>query len=85
VPHELNYGTAHNAKGLEFRAVAVVRVTATYFPHYSAIKDITDTAERKAKEDQERQLLYTVCTRARERLYISWSPTTGRSKFLPNR
>jgi superfamily I DNA/RNA helicase len=85
VPHELNYGTAHNAKGLEFRAVAVVRVTATYFPHYSAIKDIADTAERKAKEDQERQLLYTVCTRARERLYISWSPTTGRSKFLPNR
>jgi superfamily I DNA/RNA helicase len=85
MPHELNYGTAHNAKGLEFRAVAVVRVTATYFPHYSAIKDITDTAERKAKEDQERQLLYTVCTRARERLYISWSPTTGRSKFLPNR
>jgi superfamily I DNA/RNA helicase len=85
VPHELNYGTAHNAKGLEFRAVAVVRVTATYFPHYSAIKDITDTAERKAKEDQERQLLYTVCTRARERLYISWSPTTGSSKFLPNR
>lgn len=85
MPHELNYGTAHNAKGLEFRAVAVVRVTATYFPHYSAIKDITDTAERKAKEDQERQLLYTVCTRARERLYVSWSPTTGRSKFLPNR
>jgi superfamily I DNA/RNA helicase len=85
VPHELNYGTAHNAKGLEFRAVAVVRVTATYFPHYSAIKDIVDTAERKAKEDQERQLLYTVCTRARERLYISWSPTTGSSKFLPNR
>jgi superfamily I DNA/RNA helicase len=85
VPHELNYGTAHNAKGLEFRAVAVVRVTATYFPNYSAIKDVTDTAERKAKEDQERQLLYTVCTRARERLYISWSPTTGRSKFLPNR
>ena len=85
VPHELNYGTAHNAKGLEFRAVAVVQVTAGYFPNYSANKDITDTAERKAKEDQERQLLYTVCTRARERLYISWSPTTGRSKFLPNR
>jgi superfamily I DNA/RNA helicase len=28
VPRELNYGTAHNAKGLEFRAVAIVRVTA---------------------------------------------------------
>jgi superfamily I DNA/RNA helicase len=85
VPHELNYGTAHNAKGLEFRAVAVVQVTAGHFPNYAAIKDVVDTAERKAKEDQERQLLYTVCTRARERLYISWSPNTRRSTFLPNR
>ena len=85
VPHEINYGTAHNAKGLEFRAVAVVQVTAGHFPNYAAIKDVVDTAERKATEDQERQLLYTVCTRARERLYISWSPTTGRSTFLPNR
>ena len=85
VPYEINYGTAHNAKGLEFRAVAVVQVTAGYFPNYAAIKDIVDTAERRAKEDQERQLLYTVCTRARERLYISWSPTIRRSTFLPNR
>lgn len=84
VPYEINYGTAHNAKGLEFRAVAVVQVTAGYFPNYAAIKDVVDTAERKATEDQERQLLYTVCTRARERLYISWSPTTRRSTFLPN-
>lgn len=84
VPYALNYGTAHSAKGLEFRAVAVVRVTSGYFPNYAAIKDIVDTAERKAKEDQERQLLYTVCTRARERLYISWSPTTSRSTFLPS-
>lgn len=83
VPHEINYGTAHNAKGLEFRAVAIVRVTRDYFPNYPAIKDIVDSAERKAKENQERQLLYTVCTRARERLYISWSPTTERSSFLP--
>ncbi len=83
VPHELNYGTAHNAKGLEFRAVAIVRVTAGYFPNYPAIKDIVDIAERKAKADQERQLLYTDCTRARERLYISWSPTTERCPFLP--
>ncbi|MGQ9657539.1 MAG: UvrD-helicase domain-containing protein, partial [Fimbriimonadales bacterium] len=84
VPYALNYGTAHSAKGLEFRAVAVVRVTSGYFPNYAAIKDIADIAERKAKEDQERQLLYTVCTRARERLYISWSPTTSRSTFLPS-
>jgi superfamily I DNA/RNA helicase len=83
VPYEINYGTAHNAKGLEFRAVAIVRVKSGYFPNYPAIKDITDVAEREAKEDQERQLLYTVCTRARERLYISWSPTTERSTFLP--
>ncbi len=82
VPYEINYGTAHNAKGLEFRAVAVVRVVSSHFPNYAVIKDIVDPAERQAKEDQERQLLYTVCTRARERLYISWSPTTRRSAFV---
>lgn len=84
VPNAINYGTAHSAKGLEFRAVAVVCVTSGYFPNYAAIKDIADSAERKAKEDQERQLLYTARTRARERLYISWSSTTNRSTFLPS-
>ncbi|MCL6533151.1 MAG: DEAD/DEAH box helicase [Armatimonadetes bacterium] len=82
VPYEINYGTAHSAKGLEFRAVAVVGVNQSNFPSYAVVKDITDLAERQAKEAQERQLLYTACTRARERLYVSWSPTIGRSKFL---
>ncbi|MCS6918550.1 MAG: UvrD-helicase domain-containing protein [Fimbriimonadales bacterium] len=82
VPYELNYGTAHNAKGLEFRAVAVAGVTNSNFPSYAVIKDVTDPAEKVAKENQERQLLYTVCTRARERLYISYSPATRRSAFI---
>jgi len=56
----------------------------TCFPHYTAIKSLSDPAEQKAKENQERQLLYTVCTRAREKLYLSWSPSTERSKFLTN-
>lgn len=84
VPYEINYGTAHSAKGLEFRAVGVVGVNQSNFPSYGVIKDITDPAERQAKEAQERQLLYTACTRARERLYVSWSPTIGRSVFLQN-
>ncbi len=82
VPHELNYGTAHGAKGLEFRAVAVVGVTTSNFPNHAVIKDVSDAAELQAKENQERQLLYTVCTRAREKLYVSWSPTTRRSAFV---
>lgn len=82
VPYELNFGTAHSAKGLEFRAVAVVGVTSSNFPSYAVIKDVSDPAEKMAKENQERQLLYTVCTRARERLYLSYSPTTRRSAFI---
>lgn len=82
VQHELNYGTAHSAKGLEFRAVAVVGVTATHFPSYATMKEIGDPAEREMREHQERRLLYTVCTRPRERLYVSWSPSTRRSEFL---
>ncbi len=82
VLYELNFGTAHSAKGLEFRAVAVVGVTNSHFPSYAVIRDVTDHAEKMAKENQERQLLYTVCTRARERLYLSYSPTTRRSAFI---
>lgn len=82
VPYELNYGTAHSAKGLEFRAVAVVGVTKSNFPSYAVIQNVSDAAELQAKENQERQLLYTVCTRAREKLYISWSPNIRRSAFI---
>lgn len=81
--HLLNYGTTHNSKGLEFRAVAVVGVTRGHFPNYSALSEAgNDPWERKEVEDKERQLLYTVCTRARERLYISWSPPAEKSEFL---
>lgn len=82
VPYELSYGTAHNAKGLEFRAVAIVGVTGSNFPNYAVLSEFTDPAERMTKENQERLLLYTACTRAREKLYISYSPTARRSPFL---
>ncbi len=49
VPYEINYGTAHSAKGLEFRAVAVVGVNQSNFPSYGVIKDITDPASARRK------------------------------------
>lgn len=82
IADKLNYGTAHNAKGLEFRAVAVVGVSSSNFPCYAVVKDVADPAERLLKEAEERQLLYTVCTRARERLYISYAPAASPSPFL---
>ncbi len=82
IADKLNYGTAHNAKGLEFRAVAVVGVSSSNFPCYAVVKDVADPAERSLKEAEERQLLYTVCTRARERLYISYAPAASPSPFL---
>ncbi|GIV11198.1 MAG: DNA helicase [Fimbriimonadales bacterium] len=82
VPGELNYGTTHSAKGLEFRAVAIVGATASNFPSYAIIKGDSDPAEKIAKENMERQLLYTVCTRAREYLYVSYAPALRRSPFI---
>ncbi len=81
-PTKLNYGTAHSAKGLEFRAVALVGAAQGLFPVYSALASTEDWREKQEAADQERQLFYTVCTRAREKLYISWSPTDQRTRFL---
>lgn len=81
-PTKLNYGTAHSAKGLEFRAVALVGATVGYFPVYALVVEIDYPQEKEEAVAQERQLFYTVCTRAREKLYISWSPTNQRTSFL---
>lgn len=66
-------GTMHRAKGLEFRAVAVVGCAEGVLPSPAALKDLTDPDDLEAAREQERQLLYVAATRARERLFITWS------------
>ena len=68
-------GTMHRAKGLEFRAVAVVGCAEGILPSPASLKDLTDPGDIEAAREQERQLLYVAATRARERLLITWSGT----------
>jgi superfamily I DNA/RNA helicase len=62
----------HNAKGLEFRAVAVMGCEAGVVPLNVALKEPVDAADREAAEQQERNLLYVACTRAQRRLLVTW-------------
>lgn len=58
--------TIHTAKGLEFPVVFVTGMEDGIFPHMRSMESIEEMAE-------ERRLAYVALTRARERLYISWS------------
>jgi superfamily I DNA/RNA helicase len=77
----VNVGTMHAFKGLEFRAVAVLDVSAGRVPNPSAVTD--ESVDRKQHESDlmaERCLLFVACTRARDSLYVSWRGTP--SAFL---
>jgi Superfamily I DNA and RNA helicases len=64
----------HGMKGLEFRCVAVVGVGERSFPLQRAITPVTEDPVRHVLDlQQERCLLFVACTRARERLRVSWS------------
>ena len=64
-------GTMHMAKGLEFRAVAVMACDAEVIPLQSRVEEITDEADLDEVYNTERNLLYVACTRARDRLLVS--------------
>ena len=64
-------GTMHFAKGLEFRAVAVMACDEPVIPAQQRIADVSDEMELDEVYASERQLLYVAATRARDRLLIS--------------
>ncbi|TPL71392.1 3'-5' exonuclease [Mesorhizobium sp. B2-3-15] len=64
-------GIMHLAKGLEFRAVAVVACDEGVLPLASRIADVADEFELDEVIATERQLLYVAATRARDRLFVS--------------
>lgn len=59
------------AKGLEFRAVAVMACEEGILPLDERIADAADEAELDDIYETERRLLYVACTRAREHLLLT--------------
>jgi DNA helicase-2/ATP-dependent DNA helicase PcrA len=60
--------TVHSAKGLEFDAVFITGLEEGLFPHENSMSDHDGLEE-------ERRLMYVAITRARRRLYLSFSQT----------
>jgi superfamily I DNA/RNA helicase len=70
--------TMHRAKGLEFQAIAVIGADDQTIPPAWLLPD--DDVDARQFLQQERCLLYVACSRARDRLAVSW--TGGPSRFL---
>ncbi|MFD5448460.1 UvrD-helicase domain-containing protein [Streptomyces sp. NPDC003470] len=74
--------TMHAMKGLEFRCVAVLGVTAGAVPFGREVTPASvDFLQHESDLLRERCLLFVACTRAREALAVSWSGTS--SPFIP--
>lgn len=61
----------HLAKGLEFRAVAIMACDEDVLPLESRLADAADEAELDDIYETERRLLYVACTRARDHLIVT--------------
>ena len=70
----------HLAKGLEFRAVAVMACDDEVLPLQERVEAVTDEADLVEVYETERHLLYVACTRARDSLWVSG--VTPESEFL---
>jgi len=62
-PDQVHLMTIHAAKGLEFRAIFVIGMEEGVLPH----------ARCRDNPEEERRLFYVAVTRAKERLFLSWS------------
>ncbi|MCE5262971.1 MAG: UvrD-helicase domain-containing protein [Deltaproteobacteria bacterium] len=67
----VSIGTMHLAKGLEFRAVAVMACNDEVIPLQERIETVADEADLEEVYSTERHLLYVACTRARDRLLVT--------------
>jgi superfamily I DNA/RNA helicase len=63
--------TMHLAKGLEFKAVAVMACDDEIIPSQERIETVTDDSDLQEVYDTERNLLYVACTRARDHLLVT--------------
>ncbi len=70
-PGHVAIGTMHLAKGLEFRAVAVIACDDEIIPSQDRIETAGDESDLEEIYVTERHLLYVACTRARDHLLVS--------------
>ena len=68
---KVSIGTMHLAKGLEFRAIAVMACNDEIIPSQQRIENVADDADLEEVYDSERHLLYVACTRARDHLLVT--------------
>ena len=68
---QVSISTMHLAKGLEFRAVAVMACDDEIIPLQERIETVGDDSDLQEVYDTERHLLYVACTRARDHLLIT--------------
>lgn len=61
----------HAAKGLEFRAVAVMACDDEILPLQRRIETVTEASDLEDVYNTERHLLYVACTRARDQLLVT--------------
>ena len=57
--------TAHGVKGEEYRVIIAFALLYGYIPHWDTIINNSEEAEKEAKK-----LLYVICSRAKEKLYL---------------
>ena len=67
----VSISTMHLAKGLEFRAVAVIACDDEVLPLQERIETVADDADLEEVYNTERHLLYVACTRARDHLLVT--------------
>ncbi|SFJ71305.1 UvrD-like helicase C-terminal domain-containing protein [Thermoflavimicrobium dichotomicum] len=68
---EVQCGTMHNSKGLEFRVVFLVEMNEEHVPPEWVIDKMEDEEEKNEFIKQERSLIYVATTRAREKVFIT--------------
>ena len=70
-PSHAAIGTMHLAKGLEYRAAAVMVCDDEIIPSQERIETVTDDSDLEDVYNTERHLLYVACTRARDHLMVT--------------
>jgi superfamily I DNA/RNA helicase len=73
IEDRVSLGTMHRAKGLEFKAVAVIGCDAGVLPLRSVLDGMVDVADQRLFVEQERNLFYVALTRAREQTIVTHS------------